>query len=83
MFRIVWFRIVSFVVPPPVASPLSPTFGAMPGNAKGVGHGRSSASRSSFFLELSQPGVFFAADVRHGSVNRVVSAVGKERWRPN
>ena len=33
--------------------------------------------RDPFFLESSQPGVFFAGDVRHGSVKRVASAVGE------
>jgi thioredoxin reductase (NADPH) len=33
--------------------------------------------REPFFLESSQPGVFFAGDVRHGSVKRVASAVGE------
>jgi thioredoxin reductase (NADPH) len=33
--------------------------------------------RGSYFLESSQPGVFFAGDVRHGSVKRVASAVGE------
>ena len=28
------------------------------------------------FLESSQPGVFVAGDVRHGSIKRVASAVG-------
>ena len=33
--------------------------------------------REPYFLESSQPGVFFAGDVRHGSVKRVASAVGE------
>jgi thioredoxin reductase (NADPH) len=33
--------------------------------------------RDPYFLESSQPGVFFAGDVRHGSVKRVASAVGE------
>jgi thioredoxin reductase (NADPH) len=33
--------------------------------------------REPHFLESSQPGVFFAGDVRHGSVKRVASAVGE------
>ncbi len=33
--------------------------------------------RSPFSLETSMPGVFAAGDVRHGSVNRVASAVGE------
>jgi thioredoxin reductase (NADPH) len=33
--------------------------------------------RDPFFLESSQPGVFFAGDVRHGSIKRVASAVGE------
>jgi hypothetical protein len=32
--------------------------------------------RAPFLLETSTPGVFAAGDVRHGSVNRVASAVG-------
>jgi thioredoxin reductase (NADPH) len=28
------------------------------------------------FLETSQPGVFAAGDLRHGSIKRVASAVG-------
>ena len=34
-------------------------------------------SRPPLFLESSQPGVFVAGDVRHGSVKRVASAVGE------
>ena len=33
--------------------------------------------RDPYFLEGSYPGVFFAGDVRHGSVKRVASAVGE------
>jgi thioredoxin reductase (NADPH) len=33
--------------------------------------------REPFFLEASQPGVFVAGDVRHGSIKRVASAVGE------
>jgi thioredoxin reductase (NADPH) len=33
--------------------------------------------RDPYFLESSHPGVFFAGDVRHGSVKRVASAVGE------
>ena len=33
--------------------------------------------RDPYFLESSQPGIFFAGDVRHGSVKRVASAVGE------
>jgi thioredoxin reductase (NADPH) len=33
--------------------------------------------REPYLLESSQPGVFFAGDVRHGSVKRVASAVGE------
>jgi thioredoxin reductase (NADPH) len=33
--------------------------------------------RSPFALETSMPGVFAAGDVRHGSMNRVASAVGE------
>jgi thioredoxin reductase (NADPH) len=29
------------------------------------------------FLESSEPGVFIVGDVRHGSIKRVVSAVGE------
>ena len=34
-------------------------------------------ARSPFSLETSMPGVFAAGDVRHGSMNRVASAVGE------
>ena len=37
--------------------------------------GRSTARRC--FLESSQPGLFVAGDVRHGSIKRVASAVGE------
>jgi thioredoxin reductase (NADPH) len=33
--------------------------------------------RAPMFLESSQPGVFIAGDVRHGSIKRVASAVGE------
>jgi thioredoxin reductase (NADPH) len=33
-------------------------------------------ARDPMFLETSQPGVFAAGDVRHGSIKRVASAVG-------
>jgi len=33
--------------------------------------------RDPYFLESSQPGAFFAGDIRHGSVKRVASAVGE------
>ena len=33
--------------------------------------------REPFFLESSQPGMFFAGDARHGSVKRVAAAVGE------
>lgn len=45
-----------------------------------AGGGRSSwwkLDRDPYFLEGSHPGVFFAGDVRHGSVKRVASAVGE------
>ena len=32
--------------------------------------------RDPMFLETSQPGVFAAGDLRHGSIKRVASAVG-------
>ena len=34
-------------------------------------------SRDPLFLESSQPGLFIAGDVRHGSIKRVASAVGE------
>ena len=46
-----------------------------------VAHGAAAAAwplrREPHFLESSQPGVFVAGDVRHGSVKRVASAVGE------
>jgi thioredoxin reductase (NADPH) len=33
--------------------------------------------RDPLFLESSQPGLFIAGDVRHGSIKRVASAVGE------
>ena len=33
--------------------------------------------REPMFLESSSPGIFFAGDVRHGSIDRVASAVGE------
>ena len=32
---------------------------------------------ATLFLESSQPGLFVAGDVRHGSIKRVASAVGE------
>jgi thioredoxin reductase (NADPH) len=43
----------------------------------GEGRGGWPLGREPYFLESSQPGVFFAGDVRHGSVKRVASAVGE------
>jgi len=43
----------------------------------GEGRGEWPLEREPYFLESSQPGVFFAGDVRHGSVKRVASAVGE------
>ena len=40
-------------------------------------HGDWPLQRSPFSLETSMPGVFAAGDVRHGSMNRVASAVGE------
>jgi len=40
-------------------------------------HGDWSLARSPLSLETSMPGVFAAGDVRHGSINRVASAVGE------
>jgi thioredoxin reductase (NADPH) len=34
-------------------------------------------AREPLFLESSQPGLFVAGDVRHGSIKRVASAVGE------
>jgi thioredoxin reductase (NADPH) len=33
--------------------------------------------REPLFLESSQPGIFVAGDIRHGSIKRVASAVGE------
>jgi thioredoxin reductase (NADPH) len=33
--------------------------------------------RDPMFLESSEPGVFVAGDVRHGSIKRIASAVGE------
>ena len=33
--------------------------------------------RDPLFLETSQPGLFAAGDIRHGSIKRVASAVGE------
>jgi thioredoxin reductase (NADPH) len=33
--------------------------------------------RDPLFLESSQPGLFIAGDVRHGSIKRVAAAVGE------
>ena len=38
---------------------------------------RSSLDRDPLYLETSQPGVFVAGDLRHGSIKRVASAVGE------
>jgi thioredoxin reductase (NADPH) len=43
----------------------------------GAGDHRWPLERDPYFLESSQPGIFFAGDVRHGSVKRVASAVGE------
>jgi thioredoxin reductase (NADPH) len=43
----------------------------------GKGQSEWPLEREPYFLESSQPGVFFAGDVRHGSVKRVASAVGE------
>jgi thioredoxin reductase (NADPH) len=43
----------------------------------GKGRGEWPLQREPYFLESSEPGVFFAGDVRHGSVKRVASAVGE------
>jgi thioredoxin reductase (NADPH) len=43
----------------------------------GVDDGSWPLGRSPFSLETSMPGVFAAGDVRHGSMNRVASAVGE------
>ena len=34
-------------------------------------------ARDPLFLESSQPGLFVAGDIRHGSIKRVASAVGE------
>jgi thioredoxin reductase (NADPH) len=36
-----------------------------------------SLQRDPFYLESSQPGIFVAGDVRHGSVKRVAAGVGE------
>jgi thioredoxin reductase (NADPH) len=41
-----------------------------------VAHDGWPLERDPMFLETSQPGVFAAGDVRHGSIKRVASAVG-------
>jgi len=41
------------------------------------GHPAWPLARPPLFLESSQPGVFVAGDVRHGSIKRVASAVGE------
>jgi thioredoxin reductase (NADPH) len=40
-------------------------------------HGSWPLERSPLSLETSMPGVFAAGDIRHGSMNRVASAVGE------
>jgi thioredoxin reductase (NADPH) len=40
-------------------------------------HGSWPLDRAPFHLESSQPGLFVAGDVRHGSIKRVASAVGE------
>jgi thioredoxin reductase (NADPH) len=42
-----------------------------------VANGSWPLERDPFLLETSMPGVFAAGDVRHGSMNRVASAVGE------
>jgi len=42
-----------------------------------AGDGTWPLERNPFSLETSMPGVFAAGDVRHGSINRVASAVGE------
>lgn len=46
---------------------------------RGAGNGPAgwTLNRDPFWLESSQPGVFVAGDVRHGSVKRVASGVGE------
>jgi thioredoxin reductase (NADPH) len=52
-----------------------------PDLSRGSGNGhaakRWSLNRDPFWLESSQPGVFAAGDVRHGSVKRVAAGVGE------
>ena len=48
-----------------------------PDVARGAGTHAWPLRREPYFLESSQPGVFVAGDVRHGSVKRVASAVGE------
>jgi len=43
----------------------------------GLGEGRWSLERDPYPLETSQPGLFAAGDVRHGSTKRVSAAVGE------
>lgn len=45
--------------------------------AEAEAHGDWPLARSPLSLETSMPGVFAAGDVRHGSMNRVASAVGE------
>ena len=53
----------------------------LPGHRPGPARRRGNASwpleRPPLFLESSQPGLFVAGDVRHGSIKRVASAVGE------
>ena len=44
---------------------------------EGNGHVGWTLNRDPFWLESSQPGVFVAGDVRHGSVKRVAAGVGE------
>ena len=44
---------------------------------EGNGHAGWTLNRDPFWLESSQPGVFVAGDVRHGSVKRVAAGVGE------
>jgi thioredoxin reductase (NADPH) len=37
--------------------------------------------RDPYLLETSVPGIFAAGDVRHGSIKRVASSVGRAAWR--
>jgi thioredoxin reductase (NADPH) len=37
--------------------------------------------RSLYYLETNVSGLFAAGDVRHGSVKRCASEVGRARWR--